>query len=53
MGSGRAEQERAIDECRVLSKMDSKFVVKYYESFITGKSKLCIVMEYAPKVRTG
>ena len=51
MSSERKQQEQAIDECRVLSKMDSKYVVKYYESFITAKSKLCIVMEYAPKVR--
>ena len=52
MGERRSEQETAIDECRVLSKMDSKYVVKYYESFVTKGSKLCIVMEYAPKVRS-
>ena len=51
LGPRRSEQEAAIDECRVLSKMDSKYVVKYFESFITKGSKLCIVMEYAPKVR--
>ena len=51
LGPRRSEQEAAIDECRVLSKMDSKYVVKYFESFITKGTKLCIVMEYAPKVR--
>jgi serine/threonine protein kinase len=35
LGPRRSEQEAAIDECRVLSKMDSKYVVKYFESFIT------------------
>ena len=51
LGPRRSEQEAAIDECRVLSKLDSKYVVKYFESFITKGTKLCIVMEYAPKVR--
>ena len=49
MGPRRTEQEEAINECRVLAKLDSQYVVKYYESFIDAGSKLCIVMEYAPK----
>ena len=34
MGPRRTEQEEAINECRVLAKLDSQYVVKYYESFI-------------------
>lgn len=49
MGPGRAEQEDAINECRVLAKLSSRYVVRYYESFIDAGCKLCIVMEYAPK----
>ena len=50
MGPRRASQEEAINECRVLAKLDSPHVVKYYESFVAdGGTKLCIVMEYAPR----
>jgi hypothetical protein len=35
---------------RRYTKLDSQYVVKYFESFI-DKSQLCIVMEFAPKVR--
>ena len=51
MGPRRADQEEAINECRVLAKLDSPHVVKYYESFIAEPNRLCIVMEFAPKVR--
>ena len=50
-GPRRADQEEAINECRVLAKLDSPHVVKYYESFIAEPNRLCIVMEFAPKVR--
>ena len=50
MGPRRASQEEAINECRVLAKLDSPHVVKYHESFVAdGGNKLCIVMEYAPR----
>jgi NIMA (never in mitosis gene a)-related kinase len=50
MGPRRASQEEAINECRVLAKLDSPHVVKYHESFVAdGGTKLCIVMEYAPR----
>eukprot|EP00227_Mantoniella_beaufortii_P010449 CAMPEP_0197596194 /NCGR_PEP_ID=MMETSP1326-20131121/24546_1 /TAXON_ID=1155430 /ORGANISM="Genus nov. species nov., Strain RCC2288" /LENGTH=333 /DNA_ID=CAMNT_0043162655 /DNA_START=455 /DNA_END=1452 /DNA_ORIENTATION=+ len=49
MGPRRAEQEDAINECRVLAKLDSPYVTKYFESFIDNGNMLCIVMEYAPK----
>ena len=49
MGPRRSEQEEAINECRVLAKLDSRYVVKYFDSFVEAGSKLCIVMEYAPK----
>jgi NIMA (never in mitosis gene a)-related kinase 1/4/5 len=38
----------------VLAKLDSPYVTKYYDSFVeNGGKELCIVMEYAPKVRAG
>jgi serine/threonine protein kinase len=38
----------------VLAKLDSPYVTKYYDSFVeNGGTELCIVMEYAPKVRAG
>jgi len=35
----------ALNEATILSKIDSQFIVKYYESFIE-KNLLCIVMEF-------
>ena len=49
MGPHKSDQEEAINECRVLAKLDNKHVVKYHESFIDVGNKLCIVMEFAPK----
>jgi NIMA (never in mitosis gene a)-related kinase len=49
MGPKRSDQEDAINECRVLAKLDSQYVVKYFDSFIDKGCNLCIVMEYAPK----
>ena len=54
MGAKRSDQEDAMNECRVLAKLDSPYVTKYYDSFVeNGGKELCIVMEYAPKVRAG
>jgi len=53
MGPRRSEQEDAINECRVLAKLDSPYVTQYFESFIHGTNMLCIVMEYAPKAGPG
>ncbi|EEH51744.1 uncharacterized protein MICPUCDRAFT_23057, partial [Micromonas pusilla CCMP1545] len=50
MGAKRSDQEDAMNECRVLAKLDSPYVTKYYDSFVeNGGKELCIVMEYAPK----
>ena len=43
-----AEQKGAINEVKILSVLDSHFVVKYYDSFIDTDS-LHIVMEYCNK----
>ncbi len=42
------EQGDAINEVKILSQMDSDYVVQYYDSFIDGDS-LHIVMEYCNK----
>lgn len=42
------EQSEAINEVRILSQMNSKYVVKYFDSFISEDS-LHIVMEYCNK----
>jgi len=39
------EQTEAINEVTILSQMDSPFVVRYYDSFIS-KDSLHIIMEY-------
>jgi serine/threonine protein kinase len=36
----------ALDEINVMSKMDSQYVVKYYDSFISNSKKVNIVMEF-------
>ena len=43
----RAQREEAVDEARVLSTLDSKFIIKYYDCFLED-GKLNIVMQYAP-----
>ena len=47
-GTKRAEKEEAIDEARVLSSLDSPYVIKYYDCFMED-NKLNIVMELAEK----
>lgn len=42
------EQVNAINEVKLLSQMDSPFVVRYFDSFLT-KESLHIVMEYCNK----
>jgi len=42
------EQEEAINEVRILSQMDSAYVVKYYDSYLETDS-LYIVMEFCNK----
>ena len=49
MGPSRRDQEEAINECRVLAKLNHAHVVRYHESFVASGNRLCIVMEYAPK----
>ena len=44
----RDEQTNSINEVKLLAQMNSKYVVRYLESFIHGK-ELCIVMEYCDK----
>ena len=41
----RADYE-AIGEINVMARMDSPYIVKYYDSFITQKKKVNIVMEF-------
>ena len=36
----------AIQEVEIMAEMDSHFVVGYYDSFITERSAICIIMEY-------
>lgn len=36
----------ALDEINVMSKMDSHYIVKYYDSFISNSCKVNIVMEH-------
>ena len=44
MGAKRSDQEDAMNECRVLAKLDSPYVTKYYDSFVeNGGKELCIV----------
>ena len=44
----RDEQSLSINEVKILAQMNSKYVVRYLESFIHGK-ELSIVMEYCDK----
>ncbi|GAQ85688.1 Serine/threonine protein kinase [Klebsormidium nitens] len=44
----REEKEEVVDEARVLSQLDSKYVVKYYDCF-REQGCLYIVMAYAAK----
>ena len=46
-GMNKAEREECIDEARVMSTLDSPYVVRYFDCFIDG-TKLCMVMNYAP-----
>ena len=44
-------QQSCVDESRVLSRLKSPHITKYYDSFLhrnAGGSKLYIVMEYLP-----
>lgn len=41
----RADYE-AIGEINVMARMDSPYIVKYHDSFITQKKKVNIVMEF-------
>ncbi|PNW83271.1 hypothetical protein CHLRE_05g232750v5 [Chlamydomonas reinhardtii] len=45
-GMSRKEQEECIRETRVLSSLDSDFIIRYYDSFLE-KGKLYIITEYA------
>ncbi|MEW5302088.1 MAG: hypothetical protein WDW36_004898 [Sanguina aurantia] len=45
-GMTRKEQEECIREVRVLSSLESDFIIKYYDSFLE-RGKLCIITEYA------
>lgn len=45
-GMSRKEQEECIRETRVLSSLESDFIIKYYDSFLE-RGKLYIVTEYA------
>lgn len=45
-GMSRKEQEECIRETRVLSSLDSDFIIKYYDSFLE-RGKLYIITEYA------
>lgn len=45
-GMSRKEQEECIRETRVLSSLDSNFIIKYYDSFLE-QGKLYIITEYA------
>jgi len=45
-GMSRREQEECIRETRVLSSLDSDFIIKYYDSFLE-RGKLYIITEYA------
>ncbi|GAX78668.1 hypothetical protein CEUSTIGMA_g6106.t1 [Chlamydomonas eustigma] len=45
-GMSRKEQEECIRETRVLSSLDSDYIIKYYDSFLE-KGKLYIITEYA------
>jgi NIMA (never in mitosis gene a)-related kinase len=42
------EQQNAINEVTILSQLESPFVVRYFDSFISGES-LHLVMEYCNK----
>jgi len=43
------EQQDAINEVKILSQLDSCYIVRYYDSFIVDKESLNIVMEYCNK----
>eukprot|EP00798_Chlamydomonas_sp_ICE-L_P022983 gene22983-30171_t len=45
-GMSRKEQEECIRETRVLSSLDSNYIIKYYDSFLE-QGKLYIITEYA------
>eukprot|EP00199_Chlamydomonas_sp_CCMP681_P000941 CAMPEP_0119104632 /NCGR_PEP_ID=MMETSP1180-20130426/2800_1 /TAXON_ID=3052 ORGANISM="Chlamydomonas cf sp, Strain CCMP681" /NCGR_SAMPLE_ID=MMETSP1180 /ASSEMBLY_ACC=CAM_ASM_000741 /LENGTH=504 /DNA_ID=CAMNT_0007089451 /DNA_START=36 /DNA_END=1546 /DNA_ORIENTATION=+ len=45
-GMSRKEQEECIRETRVLSSLDSDYIIKYYDSFLE-RGKLYIITEYA------
>ncbi|GLC47162.1 hypothetical protein PLESTB_001387600 [Pleodorina starrii] len=45
-GMSRKEQEECIRETRVLSSLDSDYIIRYYDSFLE-KGKLYIITEYA------
>ena len=36
----------ALSEINVIARMDSPYIVRYYDSFITNNKKVNIVMEY-------
>jgi serine/threonine protein kinase len=38
-------KEEAAKEASLLAKLDNRYIVKYYESFVS-KAKLNIIMEY-------
>lgn len=47
-GASKKEIEAAVNECHVLAKIDSQYVVRYYDSFVdTQTETLWLVMEYA------
>ena len=43
------EQQEAVNEVTILSRLDCHFVVRYYDSFVSGRDSLNIVMEYCNK----
>ena len=42
----KVEQQDAINEVNILAKLDSPFIVAYYDSFIESNYSLYIVMEF-------
>jgi NIMA (never in mitosis gene a)-related kinase 1/4/5 len=42
-------QRDAVRECHTMASIDSPFVIRYYDSFLTEDGTLCIVMEYADR----
>ena len=41
----KEEQFEAVNECKIMASLKSKYIVKYYDSFI-DKTTLNIIMEY-------